>query len=88
MKPTVPSPTRRQRLRYTLNMARDHFALDKSAFSVGHLSDSENEKGYWLTKTPAERLEAIEVMRQIIYGYDPATARLQRVLEVVELKSS
>jgi hypothetical protein len=29
-------------------------------------------------------MEAIEVMRQIIYGYDPATTRLQRVLEITE----
>jgi hypothetical protein len=28
----------------------------------------------------------VELQRQIIYGYDPATTRLQRVFEVVELK--
>ena len=27
-------------------------------------------------------IEAVEVTRQILYGYDPATARLQRVLEI------
>jgi hypothetical protein len=31
-------------------------------------------------------MEAIEVMRQIIYGYDPATTRLQRVFEIVDLE--
>lgn len=31
-------------------------------------------------------MEAIEVMRQIIYGYDPATTRLERVFEIIELK--
>jgi hypothetical protein len=31
-------------------------------------------------------MEALELMRQIIYGHDPATARLQSDLEVVELE--
>jgi len=31
-------------------------------------------------------MEASELMRQIIYGYDPATTRLQRFFEVVELE--
>ena len=29
-------------------------------------------------------LQALELMRQIVYGYDPATARLQRVLEIAQ----
>ena len=33
----------------------------------------------------AQRLLAAELMRQIVYGYDPATQRLQRVFRVVEL---
>jgi hypothetical protein len=59
--------------------------LDRNAFSVGHLNDPSDEKTYWLSKTPLQRLEAMELMRQIHYGYDPATARMQRVFEVVEL---
>jgi len=30
-------------------------------------------------------MEALELTRQIVYGYDPATTRLQRVLEIAEL---
>jgi hypothetical protein len=30
-------------------------------------------------------MEALELMRQIIYGYDPAITGLQRVFEVVRL---
>ena len=67
---------------------QDAFRMDRTAFSVDHLSDLPDEKAYWLAKTPQERLQAVEIMRQIVYGYDPATARLQRVLEVIELKSS
>ena len=60
--------------------------LDRSAFSIGSLSDDMDEKEYWLKRTPAERLEASELMRQIVYGYDPTTTRLQRILEIAELK--
>jgi hypothetical protein len=57
--------------------------VDRTAFVVTSLHESD-EKEYWLSKTPEERLQALELMRQIIYGYDPATARLQRVLEVAQ----
>ena len=61
--------------------------LDRSALAIAALSDESDEKAYWLSKTPAERLEALELMRQILYGYDPSSTRLQRVLEVDELSS-
>ena len=51
---------------------------------VSSLYEQSDEKGYWLSKTPSERLEALEQIRQIIYGYNPATTRLQRVLKVAE----
>jgi hypothetical protein len=58
--------------------------MDKTAFSVGRLTDPSDEKEFWATKTPGERLAALELMRQIAYGYDPDTTRLQRVLEVTQ----
>ena len=61
--------------------------MDKTTFSVTTLSEKSNDKEYWLSKTPQERLQALEMMRQINYGYDPATTRLQRVLEIVERTS-
>jgi len=60
--------------------------LDRSVFEVGSLDDEDPDKAYWQTKSPQERMEALELLRQIIYGYDPATTRLQRVLEVAELE--
>ena len=45
--------------------------LDKTAFSVGSLLDEPDEKTYWLSRTPHERLHAVELMRQVIYGYKP-----------------
>jgi hypothetical protein len=64
------------------------YKLDKTAFSVVSLFDESDEKEYWLSKTPYERLLAVEFMRQISYGYDPSTARLQRVFEIAELQAS
>jgi len=47
--------------------------------------DQSDDKSYWLSKTPYERLQAVELMRQIIYGYDPSATRLQRVLEITRM---
>ena len=64
------------------------FKMDKDVISIVSLSEESDEKEYWHAKTPQERLAAVELMRQINYGYDPATTRLQRVLEVAQLTSS
>jgi hypothetical protein len=58
--------------------------LDRSAFVVSALHEPSDEKSYWLSKSPYARLEAIEQMRQIVYGYNPATIRLQRILVITE----
>jgi len=58
--------------------------VQRTAFSAGSAFGKSDEKSYWLSKTPAERLQAVELMRQIIYGYDPSTTRLQRVLEIAQ----
>jgi hypothetical protein len=66
-------------------MAEIPFSLDKSTFSVSSFSDAEKEdKAHWLSKTPQERLAALEQMRQINYAYDPVSDRIQRTLEVAE----
>ena len=59
--------------------------LDKTAFSTGDMSDIEEEKQFWFSKTPKERINAVEIMRQIIYGYDPSTTKFQRFFEIAEL---
>ena len=66
----------------------DREKVNRSAFSVGSLHDESDEKAYWLARTPLERLEAVEIMRQTLYGYDPTTARLQRVLAITQLQGS
>ena len=66
--------------------AVDSAQLDRSAFEVSSVDEETSERVYWRTRSPKERMEALELMRQIIYGYDPATTRLQRFFEVAELK--
>ena len=62
--------------------------MARRALSVVRLDEQDNaEKKYWRGKSPHERLQAVEETRQMIYGYDPASTRLQRVLEVFEPNS-
>ncbi len=70
--------------------AIDTFKVDKGTLSVlsSFEEADEADKAYWHSKTPQERMEALELMRQINYGYDPTTERLQRVLEIAELTPS
>jgi len=62
----------------------DSVRLDRTAFSVVRLGDESSDRDYWWAQSPQSRLEALELMRQVAFGYDPFTARLQRVLEVVK----
>jgi len=71
-------------------MANDLLAaakMDKSVLTVGTFDDDDT-RDYWASRTPQERMEALELLRMICYGYDPTTARLRRVLEIVELGES
>ena len=71
-----------------MNTPEEMFRLDKTAFSIASLHDETDEKIYWRSKTRYERLQAVELMRQVIYGYKPSTVRLQRFFEIAELKTS
>ena len=67
---------------------RDELRMDKTVFSLGTLSEAPRDRLYWLSRSDMERLAGIEFLRQALYGYDPATARLQGVLEIAELGAS
>src|SRR5712692_4239637 len=66
----------------------DELRLDRSQFSIAHLDEPDDAKAYWLARSPQERVQGIELCRQLLYGYDPATTRLQRILEITELERS
>jgi hypothetical protein len=57
--------------------------LDKTKLSVSNSFDNSDEKEYWLSRTPQERLAYMERLRRINYGAR-AGERLQRILEVVK----
>ena len=45
------------------------------------------DPAFWHSRTPEERLVALELMRQRAYGYDEhSMPRIQKVFEVVKLK--
>ena len=55
--------------------------MDKDTFSVRQSFDETDDKTYWLSRTPEERLLHMEYLRRINYG-EKATARIQKVLEI------
>ncbi len=57
--------------------------LDKTKISVSNSFDNSEEKEYWLSRTPQERLLHMERLRRINYGHN-AAERLQRIIEVVK----
>ena len=59
--------------------------MDKTKLTIASLRDPSDEKEYWRTQTPEARMEALELMRQEIYGYDPSITQIERVLTVVRL---
>jgi hypothetical protein len=61
-------------------------SVDRSAIVVSTLDGEDDAKRFWWSKTPEERLQAVEFLRRLNYGYDALTARLQRVLEIIERK--
>lgn len=55
--------------------------MDKKIFSVAALSNPSDDKNYWFSVSPMDRIRHIEVLRRINYGHR-ASARLQRVFEI------
>ena len=60
--------------------------MDKTVFRVTTFAQAEEEdrREMW-AKTPEQRLQEVECLRQVIYGYTTATARLARVIEITRL---
>jgi hypothetical protein len=60
--------------------------LDRTQLTITdlHGEAEATDRDYWRSKSPAERLRAVQTCREIAYGRANATARLQRVLEIAE----
>ena len=59
-------------------------SLNKKIMKITSLDDIEEERKYWISRSPLERIEAIEINRRMIYGKDRIASRLQRFLETSE----
>ena len=68
-------------------MQQDLLRADRSIVTVGTLTeqDPREETRYWLTKSPLERLVALELLRLRSANHVNTSARLQRFYTVAEL---
>jgi hypothetical protein len=65
----------------------DTAIIESSAVRLLSRKAAEREdRLFWHGKTPVERLAAAEQLRQVAYGYDAATARIQAVVVRAFLK--
>jgi hypothetical protein len=63
----------------------DEARVSRQAFEVTSFAEVEEaDRKYWRSRTPDERLAALELSRQIAYGYDPTARGLSRFLEIAE----
>lgn len=61
----------------------DEMRMDRTVMSVVTTETPSDANAYWQTRSIAERLEALELTRQVFNGYDPDTTRMERVLTVM-----
>ena len=59
--------------------------MDKKAFKITSIHCGHDDN-YCREKSYLERIEALEQLRRIIFGYDPSTERLQRTFTITQLK--
>jgi len=59
--------------------------IDRTKFQVLTHADAEREdREFWFSRTPLERLQHVELLRELDYGSEVINQRLQRVLEVLK----
>jgi hypothetical protein len=69
-----------------MNIENSPFTMDKTSISFTSTHDDSDDVSHWHSKTASERLAALEFLRQVMFGYDPVTTRLQRIIEFTELE--
>ena len=59
--------------------------VERTAFQVTTHAEAEREdRVFWFSRTPVERLQHVEMLRELNYGPEVINQRLQRVLAVLE----
>jgi hypothetical protein len=64
------------------------YRVNRKKMVIRTLGAGDDDVAYWRSQSPAARMRAMELMRQINYGQAATSARLKRVLEVAQLKKS
>ena len=60
---------------------------DVATFEICDLADQQHDLTWWNERPISDRVQALLTHREIVYG-NAVTGRLQRILEVVELRGS
>lgn len=47
------------------------YRLDRTAFTKQSFKESDNQRQYWLSKSPAERLSAAVYLQSVVFNFDP-----------------
>jgi hypothetical protein len=63
------------------------YRVSRKSIEIASLAAAD-DGDYWRSQSPAARLRAMELMRQINYGHAAVSGRLKRVLEVAQLEKS
>ena len=59
--------------------------VDRTAFQVTTFAEADrDDRAFWFSRTPVERLQHVERLRELNYGPEVVDQRLQRVLAVLE----
>jgi len=59
--------------------------MDKKILKITSIHAG-NDHNYWRKESYLKRIEALEEIRRIIFGYDASAERLQRTLTITQLK--
>jgi len=70
-------------VRVMIKNVHDTQRVDRSELQFVSTDEPDDSVGYWRSRTPEERLEAIQNLRQTFYGL-AASERLCRVLEFAQ----
>ncbi|QEG37101.1 hypothetical protein Pr1d_44410 [Bythopirellula goksoeyrii] len=62
----------------------DKHRLDKTAIRLVPLEEEGDDRAFWATKTPTERLAALECLRRAVYGNELCEAKMLRVIRVID----
>jgi hypothetical protein len=53
-------------------------------FSTGSFDDEPDDLAFWLSRSPEDRIEAVEIISRQFYSYGKAEQEFRRFLEIAE----